>query len=359
MNFIWQQFISVFMCMALPLGTTACRAQNEKPVVNDVGSTAEATSPSQGDKADVVDPVAEPEQVDDSLQLLYSDMARSEHLAGAVAYLGHREQGDSTPVADWLRENCPEMTEFMPFLLSIPAERILGAGYGNLYCIVPRNENTTLTVSHVTWVKKQLDVTPAMNEIYRKKSAQPVLVFVNPVQDAAPDVHITLERDNGLAWGWFPMLEEDGSLNIPVAQDVFPVLLDFGMGGSAAGPYEWWTTPTDEQLGDTSWLCGEWLLQLHWGDGEPEYAGEAEIYYQPGPGQAYELFYFGNWRMEGDYLWLDLFDGACYCVEGLFPVLIDSYGENLQIQQEEGMSEGYLPFFDEGVNYADLIRVYG
>ena len=39
----------------------------------------------------------------------------------------------------------------MPFLLEIPNNCILGAGYGDLYCIVPRDENTSLAVNHVTW----------------------------------------------------------------------------------------------------------------------------------------------------------------------------------------------------------------
>ena len=53
-------------------------------------------------------------------------MAFDDQYAGAVAYLGYREQGDSTPLSDWLWENCAGLVEAMPFLLHIPAEHILG-----------------------------------------------------------------------------------------------------------------------------------------------------------------------------------------------------------------------------------------
>ena len=80
---------------------------------------------------------AEAELAEESLNLLYDAMAYDDQYAGAVAYLGYRKQGDSTPLSDWLVENCAGLVEAMPFLLNIPAEHILGPGYGDLFCIVP------------------------------------------------------------------------------------------------------------------------------------------------------------------------------------------------------------------------------
>ena len=88
---------------------------------------------------------------EESLNLLYDAMAYDDQYAGAVAYLGYRKQGDSTPLSGWLVENCAGLVEAMPFLLHIPAERILGAGWGDLFCIVPQDENTSLAVNHVIW----------------------------------------------------------------------------------------------------------------------------------------------------------------------------------------------------------------
>ena len=70
--------------------------------------------------------------------------------AAAVAYLGYRDaseqDGDFT---DWLWANVPGLMEEMAFLQAIPSDRVLNGGYGDLYCIVLRDEHTSLAVNHV------------------------------------------------------------------------------------------------------------------------------------------------------------------------------------------------------------------
>ena len=123
---------------------------------------------------------AEAELAEESLNLLYDAMAYDDQYAGAVAYLGYREQGDSTPLSGWLVENCAGLVEAMPFLLNTPAEHILGPGHGDLFCIVPRDENTSLAVNHVTWESLGNGVWSVPGEVlYREECAQPVLIFVN------------------------------------------------------------------------------------------------------------------------------------------------------------------------------------
>ena len=96
----------------------------------DPGPDGAADTPSggQADPEDVPAPAADPEPAQESLTLLYEIMAWDDGFSGAVAYLGYREQGDPTPLPDWMRENCPGLVEEAPFLLEIPAERILGTG---------------------------------------------------------------------------------------------------------------------------------------------------------------------------------------------------------------------------------------
>lgn len=58
----------------------------------------------------------------------------------AAAYLGYREVEDTTSLTQWIKNNALELVKEMPFILTIPPERILGSDHGNLYCIVPRDD---------------------------------------------------------------------------------------------------------------------------------------------------------------------------------------------------------------------------
>ena len=244
-HFIQRRFFPVFLCMALALSLTACGGRGNQPAGDKTGDTAGTLSGSKGEKdsgAGVASGSGEEtaeadlESAEASLDLLYDAMAFDDQYAGAVAYLGYREQGDSTPMADWLVENCAGLTEAMPFLLHVPAEHILGPGYGDLFCIVPRDETTMLTVEHVTWVPSQFEVGEVTDEVlYQARSAQPVLIFKN-LDDShpLPDVHITLEPDNGPMCEWFPDVDEYDALSIPGYPEN-PILLDFAIWGDVTG----------------------------------------------------------------------------------------------------------------------------
>lgn len=218
----------------------------------------------------------DPKLAEESLNLLYDVIAFDDQYAGAVAYLGYKEQGDAAPLSDWLWENCAGLVEAMPFLLDIPAEHILGPGYGDLFCIVPRDETTMLTVEHVTWVSSQFEVGEVTEEVlYQAKSAQPVLIFKN-LDDfhPLPDVHITLEPDNGLMCEWFPDVDEYDALSIPGYPEN-PILLDFAIWGDVTGldyPDDWefpgdirWDPPTAWELAYTNWSCEHWDMEISWG----------------------------------------------------------------------------------------------
>ena len=251
-HLIQRRFLPVFLCMALALCLTACGGKDTPPVETKTGGAAGTLSGSKGKKDAAADtpsssgeePLgADPEQTEESLKLLYDAMAFDDQYAGAVAYLGYREQGDSTPLSDWLWENCAGLVEAMPFLLHIPAEHVLGPGYGDVFCIVPRDETTMLTVEHVTWVPSQFEVGEVTEEVlYQAKSGQPVLIFKN-LDDShpLPDVHITLEPDNGPMCEWFPDVDEYDALSIPGYPEN-PILLDFAIWGDVTGldyPEDW------------------------------------------------------------------------------------------------------------------------
>lgn len=297
-------------------------------------------------------------------------MAYSDQIAGAVAYLGFREQSEKAPLPEWLRENCAGLVSEMPFLLDIPAERVLGAGWGDLYCIVPRDENTSLAVNHVTWESLGNGVWPVPGEVlYREECAQPVLIFVNYEQwRDEPDTEIVLVTNDGVEVKWLPLTHEYGIPIVPTGEDYIPMLMDFGIWGYVTGlDYpedwepsgdDWWLPPTDWGLAYTNWICEHWYMEFGWGDSDPDYSGRIDLYHQPEDGQEYAYSYSGIWRMEGDCLYLDLSDGAGTRMSGSFPVLIDPSGESLHIQQdrETGVCP---PFFGEDMTCMDLAQSYG
>ena len=364
-NLIRCRLLPAVLCVALALGLAACESKDTPPVETETGGAAGTLSGSKG----------EPEKMDlelaeESLELLYDAMAFDDQYAGAVAYLGYREQGDSTPLSGWLRENCAGLVEAMPFLLHVPAEHVLGPGYGDVFCIVPRDETTMLTVEHITWVPSQFEVGEVTDEVlYQAKSAQPVLIFKN-LDDShpLPDVHITLEPDNGPMCEWFPDVDEYDALSIPGYPEN-PILLDFAIWGDVTGldyPDDWefhgdirWDPPTAWELAYTNWSCEHWDMEISWGDStKPDYEGIVNLYQQPEDGQEYVLAYTGVWRMENGCLRLELTDGMSGSVSGSFPVRMDPAGEYLCIEQdwETGVCP---PFFGAETSCIDLARTYG
>ena len=224
-NIILRRFFPTFLCMALALILTSCDGKDQQPVESGTGSTVrtpsvskeegssseravplskdkkdKSASNSESQKEDEPAPVVYSEAAQGSLALLRDSMSCSEQIAGAVAYLGYRAQGDSTPLGEWILGNCSALADDMPFLLEIPDNCILGAGYGDLYCIVPRDENTSLAVNRVKWESLENGVWPVAEEIlYREEYAQPVLVFVNYEQwsdeyPSAADVYMDMEN---------------------------------------------------------------------------------------------------------------------------------------------------------------------
>lgn len=324
------RILPALLYMTVVFDITACGEQNQLPKTEEscIQSINEIIlSRSKGTNESRPSPQVNSKPEEAALVLLRNSMAYSDQIAGAVAYLGFREQSEKAPLPEWLRENCAGLVSEMPFLLDIPAERVLGAGWGDLYCIVPRDENTSLAVNHVTWESLGNGVWPVPGEVlYREECAQPVLIFVNYEQwRDEPDTEIVLVTNDGVEVKWLPLTDEYGIPIVPTGEDYIPMLMDFGIWGYVTGL---------------------------------DYSGRIDLYHQPEDGQEYAYSYSGIWRMEGDSLYLDLSDGAGTRMSGSFPVLIDPSGESLHIQQdrETGVCP---PFFGEGMTCMDLIRAYG
>ena len=359
-----RRICAAILCHILLLGLAGCgKANKAKP--NDGGDPpvkASVDALKQGQ------PAADSEETVDgaeSLARVRGDLEYDGRFTGAAAYLGLREKGDPTELTDWLRENCADLTSELPFLLEIPAERVLGGESGKLFCIVPRDENTSLAVNHVTWQMMGNGLHPVADEVlYREEYAEPVLVFVDPEE---PDKEVNLVTNDGVAAIWYPQEDGYGNLFLPTDEDGAPLLYDFAIYGYTTGlDYpegwepsgdDWWWPPTELGLADTDWVCDDWLMSLHYGDCDPDYAGIAELYHRFEDNTELTRVFSGVWRMEDDCLRLDLSAGVGSSLSGSFPILISPSGEEMHFQRSRS-GEG-VPFLPDDMDSIDLTRSYG
>ena len=357
-----RRICAAILCHILLLGLAGCGKAN-KAKLNDGGDPpvkASVDALKQGQ------PAADSEETVDgaeSLARVRGDLEYDGRLTGAAAYLGLREKGDQTELTDWLRENCADLTSELPFLLEIPSERVLGAGYGKLFCIVPRDENTSLAVNHVTWQMMGNGLHPVADEVlYREEYAEPVLVFVDPEE---PDKEVNLVTNDGVAAIWYPQEDGYGNLFLPTDEAGEPMLYDFAIYGYTTGlDYpegwepsgdDWWWPPTELGLADTSWLCDSWVLELRGGDAGPGYAGTADLYYAPA--DYIKQDYLGVWRMEDDCLYLKLSADSGDEIDASFPILISPSGEDLYFQRSR--TGAGIPFLPDGTDSIGLLLYTG
>lgn len=363
-----KRILTAALALCLLLSLTACGEKSSGKIPGGKDNTKAETNLPEKDSGEKADPDGEAvtdEAAQAALDLLRACMEGTRQ-AAAVAYLGYRDVSErSGNLTDWLWTNVPGMMEEMAFLQSIPSDRVLNGDYGDLYCIVPRDENTSLAVNHVTWRSNGRGVWPEADEVlYRSEYAQPLLLFVRweEFQDE-PDVEVIAVANGGVEVTWHPVrnVEDGGYIVIPTGENYETLLLDFSSFGDVTGldyGSDMWLPPTDLGLANSTWNCGSWMLELRDGGGDPDYAGVADLSYQQEDGQEYQLAYSGAWRMEDDCLRLDLSAGVGTSLSGSFPVLIDLSGEHLVIQRDRNTYAG-LPFFYDGEASVQLTLSYG
>ena len=128
--------------------TAGCAASSEAPDTTTVPSTVSQMEDT---------PPAEVMSADASLTSLRQAMVETPQLF-AVAYFGfHPTWNGSLPVDPFtvMQDNAPTLCEDLPFLLEIPEDRIVGES-GDLFCIVPLDENATVAVSKGYWDEENL-----------------------------------------------------------------------------------------------------------------------------------------------------------------------------------------------------------
>lgn len=210
----------------------------------------------------------------------------------AAAYLGCREITDQDMQADpfaIMRENAYWLCEDLPFLMKIPQDRIVGET-GELYCIVPRDENATVAVNKGIWDDDSGQLLYE-NVIYRSENGEPILLFCNG-GGWEPDTQVVITDSNGTVTTWYPQLD-DNQCAMPVRNDNWENLFfDFSpyreiiMAKHRQLKDTQWGMPTAEMLAGTTWVWDGFLkdgretsyqvvfeedvLSVRWNDGIDE-----------------------------------------------------------------------------------------
>lgn len=322
---------ALLLCLLLALALTACGRVDPPPrdPTNDPD----------------ISPAVTQEEAAASLELLRSSIAADGvgQCAGAVAYLGCRSENETSDIRAWLQATRADLVEIMPFLLTIPDECVIGDGQGEIFCFVPRGENDSVAINRILAVPDGNGILPEVDAVlYRSEAAQPLLVCAPLLSPDADGPYLELEAtpEAGEFVSWYFLINDQGTLSMPMGDYGCPSLLDFGLfayfgvEGLQAGDDDY-LPPTDLGLQGTSWSCDGWDLTFN-------ADLTLELRCQNAPAEPYTTLYTGSWIMDGQYLRITAVTTQGIHMADAFPILISPSGENLYIQQSDS---GECPLF--------------
>ena len=136
-------------------------------------------------------PEAETETEDDTLKSLRKTIADSGCQMG-VAFLGTMDEGD-TNVLQWLQDS--GSVERFPFLAGITANEVVTQPGNEMYCIVPADDGTTVTVRTYDPLSS---VTPVGQVLYESTEGTPVCLRGN-ASEIMPNLEVAVSGENGKA----------------------------------------------------------------------------------------------------------------------------------------------------------------
>lgn len=286
-----KKFTALIAVLAMMLAFTACGGggDNPPPEKPDSPQPPQATvNPDNGGEAfDGNDFVMLRQAMIDT-----TDMA-------AVAYLGwfedYYDYYDFSQIEEYIADTL--ITEDYPFIAHIDEEHFVPHIGGQLFCIVPADENATITIydhifDEVTYESVIGDI------LYYSEDGKPIIVMGNE-SEIIPNIFVEIIDSEGNMLEYIPCLSGmDGSLEVPYE---VPTVWDFTpyekLGYVTEGNYgynefdpavlyygENWTSFVDT-INDDTVAVGFWF---------DEY-GNMEMCYEVYGGNGYEVYYEGYW----------------------------------------------------------------
>ena len=298
-----------------------------------------------------------------------------------VAYLGYAkevpEEDLETDDPAWLREVNQAMLQKYPFIAEINADHIIGCA-GHLYCIVPVEEDASVSICRVQGGGKA-KTGEAAETLYQSESGEPVLLFANPDSAAyEADMQVQITDNKGNRCEWYPSFDEKSHLIPCTAENGDILSFDFTEYGWMNAPAEletWlgdgWTGMTALGLSGSQSAGTGWLTQTTawdtdsvatfylWFYSEDETGGRVDLNWHYWDSEEWEEMWSGFWTMETvpdgpGYVTLSLSlvggkndgitDGPTH-ISDTYPLLLDPSGTNLVLGKgENGIA---LPFMAE------------
>ncbi|MDY3993575.1 MAG: S-layer homology domain-containing protein [Evtepia sp.] len=285
----------------------------------------------------------------------------------AAAYLGNVGEPLEGSMAQWLKKNCPQMVKDYPFLTEIPASRVVGGDFGDVYCVVPLDGSASVTVSPV--IELEYGDWDIGSPLYQSKTGEPILVLCNK-GESVPDTQVNVTTSKTGLVTWYPLLD-DGLVFVASMDNGTPLMKDFSNYDEL---YEnlvldllhyGWVWPGSNDLKDTGWYY-EWydmdneVTQCHFL--ELRAGGQAELcwrYDEDAGFQGYEEYYLGQWSLVKDgemiCLKLDLTSAEGKVIRDQYPVLVGHEGLLVGV----GANKTQLPFQSQPYILTVLDRAYG
>lgn len=137
----------------------------------------------------------------------------------AVAYLGYIEGPVGQGYNDWFEEN--GLLDTYPFLSDVSSARIIEQEGGEVYCIIPRNEQLSVTV-----LAQNFDYdgnVTAGEELFCSTDSLPFLIRGN-ISEIVPNTVVNIQYDDGSSIEFSPHLSgENGRLALGESQMILDI----------------------------------------------------------------------------------------------------------------------------------------
>lgn len=188
---------------------------------------------------------------DPSLVIFRQAMTETPQLF-AAAFFGYAPQ-ESAERADpfaVMQEAAPLLCKDLPFLLKIDQDHILGVE-GQLFCVVPADENATVAVNRGRW-NEETEMFECADVIYRSESGEPILLMCNS-SSPDPDTEIAITDSNGTVAVWYPHMDSSYSVASLCDENGESLIFDFTS-------YDELPDPGWNYGIDSSGLVGTWEL---------------------------------------------------------------------------------------------------